>query len=101
MRVDDHRREGILLLLGESFEQKPNGPTLLDLAPTILHLLDVPVPIDMQGRVLTECFASSSELAARKTKYIESSSSSINQGSAMSAEEEEIVKERLKRLGYI
>jgi len=102
VKVGDHRREGIMLLLGNSFANRPiNVPTLFDLAPTILHLLNVPVPVDMQGRVLTECFAASSELASRETKYVESSSSSSQQATVMNADEEEIVKERLKSLGYI
>jgi predicted AlkP superfamily phosphohydrolase/phosphomutase len=101
MRVGAHRREGILLMLGNSFTKHPNAPTLLDLAPTILHLMDVPVPVDMQGHVLSECFIGSSELAERKTKYIESSSSNIQQTTVMNEEEEEIVRQRLKDLGYI
>ncbi len=101
MRVGAHRREGILLMLGNGFAGHPNSPTLLDIAPTILHLMDVPVPMDMQGRVLTECFKDSSELAQRKTQYIESSSSNIQQMTVMNEEEEEIVRQRLKDLGYI
>jgi predicted AlkP superfamily phosphohydrolase/phosphomutase len=31
------------------------GARLLDLAPTILHLLDVPIPAQFEGRVLVEC----------------------------------------------
>ncbi len=27
---------------------------MLDIAPTVLHLLGVPVPADMDGRILTE-----------------------------------------------
>ncbi len=100
----DHRREGILILSGESFEKKTaNGvlPSLLDIAPTILHMMDTPVPADMQGRVLNEWFGGSSELASRKTRYVESTSMSTSQTGVMSAEEEEVVKERLRSLGYI
>jgi len=31
-----------------------SGARIIDLAPTILHLMNVPVPDDMDGRVLTE-----------------------------------------------
>jgi predicted AlkP superfamily phosphohydrolase/phosphomutase len=52
----DHRMEGLLVASGPAFRPgaTPRGATLLDIAPTILHLLGVPVPGDMDGRVLTE-----------------------------------------------
>jgi len=51
----DHRMFGILSAVGEPFKQnyRIEGAGIVDLAPTILHLLDVPVPSDMDGRVLT------------------------------------------------
>ena len=52
----DHRMEGILIATGPAFRPgaRPIKANLLDIAPTVLHLLDVPVPADMDGRVLTE-----------------------------------------------
>jgi predicted AlkP superfamily phosphohydrolase/phosphomutase len=52
----DHRLEGMIVAAGAPFRAgaAPRGATLLDLAPTILHLLGVPVPGDMDGRVLAE-----------------------------------------------
>ena len=52
----DHRMEGIFIASGPPFRAgaTPEGATLLDIAPTVLHLLGVPVPGDMDGRVLTE-----------------------------------------------
>ncbi len=52
----DHRMDGILLASGAAFRTgaSPRGARLLDIAPTVLHLLGVPVPDDMDGRVLTE-----------------------------------------------
>jgi predicted AlkP superfamily phosphohydrolase/phosphomutase len=42
------------------------GPSTLDLAPTILHLLDVPAPARLEGRVLREALRGASlERAAR------------------------------------
>ena len=48
--------EGVLIASGPAFRAgaAPEGATLLDIAPTVLHLLGVPVPADMDGRVLTE-----------------------------------------------
>ncbi|MGC8640871.1 MAG: alkaline phosphatase family protein [Isosphaeraceae bacterium] len=52
----DHRMEGVLIASGPAFRPgaSPVKATLLDIAPTVLHLLDVPVPADMDGRVLSE-----------------------------------------------
>ena len=52
----DHRMEGILIAAGPAFQPDaaPPDAELLDIAPTVLHLLGVPVPDDMDGRVLTE-----------------------------------------------
>ena len=48
--------EGILIAAGPAFQagDAPRDAGLLDIAPTVLHLLGVPVPDDMDGRVLTE-----------------------------------------------
>ena len=40
--------------------------SILDLAPTILHLFGIPVPRDMDGKILTETFYEKSETAKRK-----------------------------------
>ena len=52
----DHRMEGVLIATGPGFVpgSSPEQANLLDIAPTVLHLLGVPVPDDMDGRVLTE-----------------------------------------------
>jgi predicted AlkP superfamily phosphohydrolase/phosphomutase len=53
----DHRMEGVFVGSGPAFRPGAAlGPDadLTDIAPTVLHLLGVPVPDDMDGRVLTE-----------------------------------------------
>jgi predicted AlkP superfamily phosphohydrolase/phosphomutase len=52
----DHRMEGILIAEGPAFRPgaTPRHADLLDIAPTVLALLGVPVPADMDGRVLVE-----------------------------------------------
>jgi predicted AlkP superfamily phosphohydrolase/phosphomutase len=52
----DHRMEGILIAAGPAFlpGSSPCQADLLDIAPTVLHLLGVPVPADMDGHILTE-----------------------------------------------
>jgi predicted AlkP superfamily phosphohydrolase/phosphomutase len=97
---DHHRREGVLVLAGDAFEKSPANPTMMDLAPTILHLSNCPIPNDMDGRVLHESLKGSSEGARRKVRYIESSTSSVHE-QVLSHEEQQVIEERLKSLGYM
>ncbi len=48
--------DGVLLVAGEGIRPgaTPAGATVLDVAPTILYLMGLPVARDMEGRVLTE-----------------------------------------------
>ncbi len=52
----DHRMEGMFIGLGPAFKTGAalEDANLLDIAPTVLHLLGVPVPPDMDGRILHE-----------------------------------------------
>jgi predicted AlkP superfamily phosphohydrolase/phosphomutase len=53
-----HRRDGILIAHGKPFRKgiKIEGARLIDMAPTILHLMGQAAPDDMDGRVLGELF---------------------------------------------
>jgi predicted AlkP superfamily phosphohydrolase/phosphomutase len=53
----DHRMDGVFIGAGPAFRPGATlreGANLTDIAPTVLHLLGVPVPADMDGRVLAE-----------------------------------------------
>jgi len=47
---------GVLLIVGDGIVpgSTTSGATVLDLAPTLLYLMGLPVPRDMEGRVLSE-----------------------------------------------
>ena len=63
----EHRMNGIFLASGPDFKAGSTieGAKLFDIAPTILHMFDVPIPNDMDGRILTEIFSDDSEIAQR------------------------------------
>lgn len=65
-----HRLNGIFLAYGKGIKKghKINAK-ICDIAPTILHIFGLPIPNDMDGRVLMEIFEDNSEFAKRKPKY--------------------------------
>jgi predicted AlkP superfamily phosphohydrolase/phosphomutase len=93
-----HRREGILIANGASIVQNghQDEANILDLAPTILHLLGHPVPRRMDGRVLTEIFRHPGEIS-----YLDDEEESITESQSLSDEETAQVEERLRSLGYL
>jgi len=42
---------------------------IIDVAPTILHLFNISIPDNIDGRVLTECFEEDSKLAKREIVF--------------------------------
>ena len=106
----DHRLDGILIAAGPAFVTgaEPRGAALLDVAPTVLHLLGVPVPEDMDGRVLTELLepvsslrpaVSALEPALASAQTLETSS--VAAGSNYSHDDDAAIKQRLADLGYL
>lgn len=66
-----HALDGIFLAYGPDIKDaaEVQGAGIYDIAPTILHMFGLPVPDDMDGRVLTEIFREDSEPAQREVKY--------------------------------
>ncbi|AIF70344.1 hypothetical protein PAP_09845 [Palaeococcus pacificus DY20341] len=72
----DHEIHGIFSVTGKGISEDINFsrlPTVYDIAPTILHIFGLPIPNDMDGRVLIEIFEEDSEFAKRKPKYVDPS----------------------------
>lgn len=71
--VSDHTLFGLFGVIGPEIKRRYNiNPKIIDLAPTILHIFDLPIPNDMDGRVLKEIFKKNSQLAKRPVKYMSS-----------------------------
>lgn len=97
-----HRPNGIVLLAGKGIESGTTleGATITDLAPTILYAMGVPIPSDMDGRVLTEAFTPQF-LSSVSAEYSEELSDRPTGEDQYSVENEEEIKERLRGLGYV
>jgi predicted AlkP superfamily phosphohydrolase/phosphomutase len=95
-----HRLHGIFIGSGAAFVNGGAVPNarIIDLAPTILHLLNVPVPEDMDGRVLSD--ALSPELRDQAAQVGAAATTSTAQVDFTEAEQAE-VEDRLRALGYL
>ena len=66
-----HSQYGIFLAFGKDIRKNKNIECrIYDLAPTILHILDVPIPNCMKGKVLKEIFKESSDMYNKEIKYM-------------------------------
>jgi predicted AlkP superfamily phosphohydrolase/phosphomutase len=93
-----HRRHGILIAWGDGILSGENlrGARIMDLAPTILHLMRLPVPDDMDGKVLTSAFD-----LDRPVTYEQVGVSEGTTHDGLSPDEAAEVEERLRSLGYL
>jgi predicted AlkP superfamily phosphohydrolase/phosphomutase len=99
-----HTHEGIFIAHGPGIQPdiKIEGAHLMDLAPTILHLLGLPVPADMDGQVLLEILTK--EYAERHPVRLDTTRQ-VSVGSSLEPlgedQDWEKVRERLRGLGYV
>jgi arylsulfatase A-like enzyme len=93
---------GVLGLRGPGVRSNLKLPeaSILDVAPTILHYLGLPIPAHMDGRVLTAAFDDAFN-AANPVQTIASDLESGGDDDVYTAEEEEMVMEKLRDLGYV
>lgn len=98
-----HRLDGIIVARAPAIKAgaKIENAHLIDLAPTILHLLGVAVPEDMDGNVLVDAFRPEF-LAEHPLKAgAASGTSGGDRPSGYTDEESAKVEERLQALGYL
>jgi predicted AlkP superfamily phosphohydrolase/phosphomutase len=96
-----HDMEGIMIANGPGIRQgaEVEGAGIVDIAPTLLAVLDEPIPPEMDGRVLAELFAA--ELAAATSSPSQPVGGDEPNGEAYSEEEAAEIASRLRGLGYI
>jgi predicted AlkP superfamily phosphohydrolase/phosphomutase len=99
----NHRMRGMLALRGKGVIREGaviDGAAIQDLAPTILYVLGVPIPGEMDGVVLNEVFTSD-YLGVREATYSDPvGRTALPEGRGYSPEEEEELVEMLRGLGY-
>ena len=98
-----HRMNGVFLAYGAAIRpgSLAEDASLYDLAPTILHLMGEPVPEHMDGRVLSEVIVEGDrEIARSRWKEKHGGAPGVG-GAELSAEDRELLAERLRSLGYV
>ncbi|MBV7329268.1 alkaline phosphatase family protein [Chloroflexi bacterium TSY] len=95
-----HRREGIFLAYGPFIQSGEYEPaSIIDVTPTLLHLLGLPIPDDMDGQVMHDiCTAPLADEESVRRIEIDAL---IDQNIDLQDEDEERMLHRLKDLGYL
>jgi predicted AlkP superfamily phosphohydrolase/phosphomutase len=100
----NHEPEGIFIACGPNIRKghKIDGAEIIDIAPTVLYSLDQEIPYDMDGKVLLDVFRDEYRLTHRpKVKYVQLSYDHEEDREEFLPEEDELIKERLRSLGYL
>jgi predicted AlkP superfamily phosphohydrolase/phosphomutase len=98
-----HRMNGIFLMKGEGLKRNGllRGCHIMDIAPTVLYLLGLPIPDDMDGKVLTDAFGPQYLNVNKIVFSTPVSPVKYETRDVYSSEEAEKIREELKSLGYI
>jgi predicted AlkP superfamily phosphohydrolase/phosphomutase len=101
----DHRDYGIFLASGADVipQMTLSDAAIIDLAPTMLYLLGLPIPSDMDGKVLTRML-NDAYLRSHPLQYchrVDADGRPPKLPHDYSSEEEEAIRARLQGLGYI
>jgi len=106
--VGAHRPEGIFLGMGPAFEggRKLERLSLLDVAPMVLHLLGLPLPEALEGTFISPAFSKGFLKRNPVSRIRDTEPEPERLGGQPAApvvteEDEEIIAERLRRLGYL
>jgi len=95
-----HRMDGVLVAHGTDIRhRRMTDARLVDLFPTMLYALGVPIPGDLDGRVLEELFTDAC-LAARSVQWSDAAEPFEAKGEEMLTEDAEKIMASLKGLGY-
>lgn len=97
-----HRPQGILALFGRGIAPRASieGAGLLDVLPTLLYLMDLPIASDLEGRVIVDGIEPST-LVAAPPRFVTSYGAIDRPAGPIDSDLDRNVLERLRSLGYI
>lgn len=93
----ENKRQGLFAASGPDFTTGTiESLSILDLAPTLLHLYDQPIPTAMDGSVRQSVFATETDASQRDPTFREVTLSASEEAST-----DETLQDRLTNLGYL
>jgi predicted AlkP superfamily phosphohydrolase/phosphomutase len=97
-----HRANGVFIGRGSGFRQgaQVEGSRIIDLAPTILHLMGLPVPDNMDGTVLEQALTTA-YMDAHPVRFVQVGGDHGDGEQPLSVEQAAEIEERLRALGYL
>ena len=97
-----HRMNGVFAAFGEPIRPGAwlKGARIVDVAPTLLYLAGLPVPEDMDGCVLLDALRPEYADPAAVRRGPPAARGVEEPADELSAQDEEVVRERLRGLGY-
>jgi predicted AlkP superfamily phosphohydrolase/phosphomutase len=97
----ENTRYGMFVMYGKDVAPGPKPENnIVDIVPTLLHWLNVPIPNDMDGEVLKAFFSPLSKTGMRPIEYAQGSEDDTD-SRTLSAADEEIIRQQLINLGYM
>jgi len=96
-----HEREGVFIAYGKSFKKghRCQSANIIDVAPTILYLLGMPIPESYDGKILKNIFTD--EIQSNPVSYFKDEDIFNGESEGYTEGENESVLRELRNLGYI
>jgi predicted AlkP superfamily phosphohydrolase/phosphomutase/tetratricopeptide (TPR) repeat protein len=99
-----HRQYGVLVMAGPGIkrDERIYGASLIDIAPTVLTMFDLPIGEDMDGRPLLEAFETPPEVKTiRSWEKKEGEAGMHSAGTEMDPDQAQELMQQFAALGYI
>ena len=98
-----HRDNGIFIVMGKNIKEGQfiRGAEIVDIAPTILYIMDSSIPEEMDGKVLQDIFKSPYAYDTGRPQQTTAIHNAREPRNVYSKEEEKKIAERLSKLGYL
>lgn len=96
-----HTKEGVFIARGPRIKPgfRIEKATIMDVAPTLLHVYGIPLWDDMDGRVLDEIFIKNASFPEREALEVPIGGKEPSPG--LDDEEKALIEAKLRKLGYI
>lgn len=98
--VGTHHEDGIFLFKGNGVNAGICEANILDIAPTILYQMGLPIPSYMDGKVIQSVFSEDFK-KSRTIKYSDIEQKKSNDKITYTEKESQKIKDRLRNLGYL